>query len=151
MKFRHEWKHEITPADRLILRARLDAVAQRDSHGDRGRYEIRSLYFDDARDTALREKINGVNRREKFRLRYYNGDRSYICLEKKSKINGLCAKESTVLNAWEVQRLLDGDWAWMALDGRPLAAELYHIDLPAVDPTLELALAAIRFAGGETV
>ena len=33
----------------------------------------------------------------------------------------------------------------------PLAAELYHIDLPAVDPTLELALAAIRFAGGETV
>lgn len=33
----------------------------------------------------------------------------------------------------------------------PLAEELYHIDLPAVDPTLELALAAIRFAGGETV
>lgn len=33
----------------------------------------------------------------------------------------------------------------------PLAVKLYGIDLPAVDPTLELALEAIRFAGGETV
>ena len=33
----------------------------------------------------------------------------------------------------------------------PLAVKLYGIDLPAVDPTLELALAAIRFAGGETI
>ena len=33
----------------------------------------------------------------------------------------------------------------------PLAVKLYGIDLPAADPTLELALAAIRFAGGETV
>ena len=33
----------------------------------------------------------------------------------------------------------------------PLAVELYGIALPAVDPTLELALEAIRFAGGETV
>jgi len=30
----------------------------------------------------------------------------------------------------------------------PLAFELYHLDYPAADPTLELALGAIRFAGG---
>ena len=46
----------------------LSAVARRDSHGQNGRYEIRSLYFDDPKDTALREKIDGVSRREKFRL-----------------------------------------------------------------------------------
>lgn len=33
----------------------------------------------------------------------------------------------------------------------PLAVALYRIDLPVTDPTLELALGAIRFAGGETV
>ena len=33
----------------------------------------------------------------------------------------------------------------------PLAETLYHLDYPVTDPTLELALAAIRFAGGETV
>ncbi len=31
----------------------------------------------------------------------------------------------------------------------PIAFSLYRLDYPAVDPTLELALGAIRFAGGE--
>ncbi len=33
----------------------------------------------------------------------------------------------------------------------PLAVRLYHLDFPTSDPTLELALEAIRQAGGETV
>lgn len=33
----------------------------------------------------------------------------------------------------------------------PLAARLYHLTYPFTDPTLELALEVIRFAGGETV
>ena len=125
MKPRHEWKHEITAADRLILASRLSAVAQRDSHGQNGRYEIRSLYFDDPKDTALREKIDGVSRREKFRIRYYSGDASYICLEKKSKWDGLCGKRSVLLSALEVRSLLEGDLDWMPGGGRPLIQELY--------------------------
>lgn len=125
MKPRHEWKHEITAADRLVLASRLSAVARRDSHGQNGRYEIRSLYFDDFRDTALREKIDGVSRREKFRIRYYNGDVSYICLEKKVKRDGLCGKRSVLFSAQEVQSLLDGDLDWMPDSGRPLVQELY--------------------------
>lgn len=125
MKLRHEWKHEITAADRLILASRLSAVARRDGHGQNGRYEIRSLYFDDPRDTALREKIDGVAKREKFRIRYYSGDASYICLEKKSKWDGLCGKRSVLLSTQEVQALLEGDLDWMPGGGRPLIQELY--------------------------
>lgn len=125
MKPRHEWKHEITAADRLVLAARLSAVARRDGHGDNGRYEIRSLYFDDPRDTALREKLDGVARREKFRIRFYNGDASFICLEKKIKQDGLCGKRSVLLSAQEVRSLLDGVLDWMPGSGRPLAQELY--------------------------
>ena len=125
MKPRHEWKHEITAADRLILAARLSAVARRDSHGDHGRYGIRSLYFDDPRDTALREKIDGVARREKFRIRYYNGNTAFICLEKKTKQDGLCGKRSVLLSAQEVQTLLDGGLDWMPGSGRPLVQDLY--------------------------
>ena len=33
----------------------------------------------------------------------------------------------------------------------PLAAELYHLTFQAVDPTLELAKGAIRFAGGTVI
>ena len=125
MKTRHEWKHEITAADRLVLASRLSAVARRDSHGQNGRYEIRSLYFDDPRDTALREKLDGVAKREKFRIRYYGGDASYICLEKKVKRDGLCGKRSVLLSAQEVQALLSGDLDWMPGGGRPLIQELY--------------------------
>ena len=37
MKPRHEWKHEITAADRLVLSSRLSAAARRDGHGQNGR------------------------------------------------------------------------------------------------------------------
>lgn len=125
MKYRHEWKHEINYADMLTLRARLYAVMKRDKHAINGAYQIRSLYFDNLSDKALREKIDGVNIREKFRIRYYNGDTSFIVLEKKSKINGLCAKESCQISADEAQKIVDGDLLWMPESGRPLCMELY--------------------------
>ncbi|MCI8699555.1 MAG: polyphosphate polymerase domain-containing protein [Oscillospiraceae bacterium] len=125
-RYRHEWKHEIDLADRLALRARLGAVCRADLHAVGGSYQIRSLYFDDRRDKALREKIDGVDRREKFRIRYYNGDPSFIRLEKKSKWNGLGAKAMAELSAGEVQAIVDGDLAWMPGSGRPLVQELYH-------------------------
>lgn len=108
MQFRHEWKHEITWEDRLILRSRLGAVLSLDPHAQNGSYRIRSLYFDTPGDRALREKIDGVNPREKFRLRYYNGDSSRVLLEKKSKYTNLCAKEQVLLTREEVQAILQG-------------------------------------------
>lgn len=125
MKYRHEWKHEINYQDRLILLTRLSAVMRRDPHAIGGKYRIRSLYFDSPDDKALREKIDGVNMREKFRIRYYNGDTSYIVLEKKSKRNDLCAKESCRLSVQEAQRIADGDIHFLAADDRPLCLELY--------------------------
>ena len=125
MKYRHEWKHEINMADLLLLKARLSAVMKMDSHAPDGSYTIRSIYFDTPTDTALREKIDGVNRREKFRIRFYNGDTSLLRLEKKSKINGLSAKQSCALTTEEAQRIFDGDIGWMMESGRPLCQELY--------------------------
>lgn len=125
MKFRHEIKHEISLADYFLLRQRLALIAQRDIHGENGSYQIRSLYFDDIQDSALMEKINGVNMREKFRLRYYDDDVSYIRLEKKSKINSLCSKVAAVLTIQETQRLLSGDLEWMMKGDAELVRELY--------------------------
>lgn len=90
-----------------------------------GKYRIRSLYFDNASDQALREKLDGVSRREKFRIRYYNGDLSLIHLEKKSKLGGLGSKEWAPLTAEEAQAIVDGRTGWMLEGGRPLVRELY--------------------------
>lgn len=125
MDFRHEWKHEISYLDMLTLRQRLRAVAQPDGHAVDGRYLIRSLYFDTPSDKALREKLSGVSRREKFRIRYYNGDTSIIHLEKKSKIGGLGNKQSESLSVPETTAILHGDLAWMMDSGRPLLQELH--------------------------
>ena len=125
IRYRHEWKHEISHVDLLSIRQRLRAVAQADPHVRDGKYLIRSLYFDNLNDKALREKIDGVNRREKFRIRYYNGDPSLIHLEKKSRLNGLGTKFSAQLTAEEAQRIVDGDLDWMMDPDRPLLQELY--------------------------
>ncbi len=125
MQFRHEWKHEINSIDQMILRSRLSAVMQRDSHAVGGVYRIRSLYFDTWNDQALRDKIDGVNFREKFRIRYYNNDLDYIVLEKKSKINGLCSKQSCRISVDEAQKIIDGDLNWMIKSERALCVELY--------------------------
>ncbi|MBR1845315.1 MAG: polyphosphate polymerase domain-containing protein [Oscillospiraceae bacterium] len=126
MQYRHEWKHEINRSDLITLRQRLRAVAKIDPHAIDGRYMIRSLYFDTPTDRALREKLDGVNRREKFRIRYYNGDTSLIHLEKKSKLNGLGTKASALLTRQEAQAIVDGELDWMAECGdRPLVQELY--------------------------
>ena len=126
MKFRHEWKHEINKGDYYELRARLSSIAYPDKNGINGRYIVRSLYFDDLNDTALMEKINGVSKREKFRIRYYDYDKSFIHLEKKAKIDKLCCKTSEVISEEQVNKILNGDTQWMLDCEKPLIRELYY-------------------------
>lgn len=125
MDFRHEWKHEISYSDMLTIRQRMNAIAKPDEHAVNGKYQIRSLYFDTLNDKALREKLDGVNQREKFRIRYYNGDLSVIHLEKKSKRGNLGNKQSADLSPEEAQAIIDGNLGWMLHSGRPLVQELY--------------------------
>ena len=126
MEFRHEIKHEITPSDRLDLSMRLGHVMKRDEHGVNGRYVIRSLYFDTLDDTALMEKIDGVNRREKFRIRMYDGNTGFLRLEVKRKVNGLTSKESALITKEETERILKGDTAWMKAHENDLISDLYR-------------------------
>lgn len=125
MNFRHEIKHEINALDAMVIRQRLRAVAKSDSHAANGSYQIRSLYFDNPEDKALREKQDGINRREKFRIRYYNGDTSLIHLEKKQKINGLTSKESVVLTKEEAWAIAQGNYSLIASSPYNLTMELY--------------------------
>lgn len=125
MEFRHELKHEISFLDLLVLRQRLRTVAAVDTYAVDGKYEIRSLYFDNSSDKALREKLDGVNRREKFRIRYYNGDTSLIHLEKKSKCNGLSKKDTVNLTEDEAWAIAAGKYGWMLDSERDLVKELY--------------------------
>lgn len=126
MQFRHEWKHEISYSDMIEIRQRMRAIAKVDAHAVNGKYTIRSLYFDNLTDKALREKLDGVDKREKFRLRYYNHDVSRIMLEKKSKQGGLGYKQDCLLTYEETKEIVEGDYAWMKECDRELLRELYR-------------------------
>lgn len=119
-------KYQITYADMINLRQKLSLVAYRDIHASDGCYDIRSLYFDNLYDKALIEKLDGVNKREKYRIRYYNGNTSFIKLEKKSKFNGLCCKQCEIITAEKVKALLNGDIGWMINSESSLLCELYQ-------------------------
>ena len=126
MKFRHEYKHNINYIDYLALRSRLLAVARPDGNACAdGTYLIRSLYFDNLSDKVLREKIDGVNNREKFRIRFYNRDDTVIHLEKKSKINGLCNKLSTNLTREQTENIIAGRIDFMKESKDALLIEFY--------------------------
>ncbi len=126
MNYRHELKHYINYMDYLVLKSRLSLTARPDPHaGPNGAYHIRSLYFDNYQDKALTEKINGVNNREKFRIRIYNHNQELIRLEKKSKQNGLCIKEDAILTKEQCLQIIQGKNSWMKSSGSPLLIELY--------------------------
>lgn len=124
MDYRHEWKIALDPGDLFVLRQRLRAVMQPDAHAVDGRYRIRSLYFDTPEDRALREKLDGVSRREKFRIRYYNGDTGFIQLEKKCKRGGLGWKEQTQLTERQARDIAAGRFDAVDPGGDALLGEL---------------------------
>ncbi len=123
---RHEIKHSINRGDLLQLRSRLSQVMAQDENTDAcGGYRVRSLYFDNYRDKALREKIDGVDEREKFRFRFYNDNPSFLRLEKKSKKNGLCFKRGCRVEQSLCRAVLAGDYEALKQSGEPLQVELY--------------------------
>ncbi|MBP5606990.1 MAG: polyphosphate polymerase domain-containing protein [Lachnospiraceae bacterium] len=109
----------------LDIRRRLSAIARRDAHAKEGKYHIRSLYFDTPEDTALREKLLGVAKREKYRIRCYDGDTSFIRLEKKTKIGGMGTKDMAALTPGQVMKIIEGDTDWLIDEEDELLRQFY--------------------------
>lgn len=125
-KFRHEIKHYINMSDYLSIRNRLIHIMHIDRNANKdNEYIIRSLYFDNLDDKVLMEKINGINHREKFRIRFYNNNHSFIRLEKKSKLNGLCLKDSAALTKEQCEKIIAGDIDFLMESENPLFKEFY--------------------------
>lgn len=125
MNYRHEYKFQLSPVDYLPLRARLRAVLPHDPHaGENGQYKISSVYFDSPDNRALREKLEGLYCREKFRLRWYGGNTELLHLEKKAKLGQLGRKTVCPLSRTQALALLADDPHWRQGLKDPLAAEL---------------------------
>lgn len=103
---RHEYKFLISKADAELLKLRLPRIMERDPHaGETGQYTIRSLYFDDVNAAAYYEKVDGIDKRTKYRIRFYNYDSSAIKLEKKEKLGNLTRKTAQTITKADARAL----------------------------------------------
>jgi len=110
MEYRHELKFIMTPANALLLKRYLYQLMEIDPNGDDlGRYMVRSLYFDTLGGSAFFDKIDGVEYRKKYRIRYYNNDTDFIRLESKLKIDDLSQKTQERITLDLAQHLMNGE------------------------------------------
>ena len=126
LTFRHELKYYINYRDYLLLSNALKALVSLDAYaGEDATYHIRSLYFDDMYDSALREKVDGSDGRKKYRIRIYNFSDSTIKFEKKMKQGQYVAKSSILLSRSEYQQIAAGEYSFLKDRNEPLASEIY--------------------------
>ncbi len=124
--YRHENKYMINEYKRKLLEAKLGGFLVQDVHSDDdSNYHIRSLYFDDYNNRCYYENESGVDPREKYRIRYYNGDTSYIVLEKKIKNHGFTAKHSCQITEEECRWMMKGHIPPIADDMPDLKKRLF--------------------------
>ena len=126
--YRHELKYQISLGEAALLSTRLRMTLAQDPHAAKngGSYFIRSLYFDDPYETAVEEKVAGVEFRDKIRIRIYNLSDSSIKLERKHKNGQFILKQSVRLSREECDALVAGDCTFLLYRKEPFAKQMFE-------------------------
>lgn len=107
--WRNEIKYVCTQSELLRIEHSIRNLCSLDRHaGPHGEYQIRSLYFDDYRNSCMWENENGVDPREKFRIRIYNGSADRITLECKQKASNMTHKDACLIDKNNCEKLMHG-------------------------------------------
>ncbi|MCL2719599.1 MAG: polyphosphate polymerase domain-containing protein [Lachnospiraceae bacterium] len=124
-KGRREIKYQLTYAEYLVVQTRIASILDYDKNANSGGYSVRSIYFDDLKETAYREKIDGIFDRRKYRVRTYNNNPGIINLECKEKYNRWISKKSARINEEICENLLRGDFSLLQNWEQDIAREFY--------------------------
>lgn len=125
-KLRHELKYFISWKEYVLIRSKLATILRLDDNTKNPEgYLIRSLYFDDMYDTGMFEKLVGVQRRDKYRIRIYDYSDKTINFERKSKYDSYISKVSAPLNRTQTNQILSGDYNSLRESENTLLKEIY--------------------------
>lgn len=129
---RHELKFYINRSDyeytRKILSELMDHDEFQDQKTQNRGYFIRSLYFDDVAESSVEEKLDGVENRDKYRLRIYDCNQNWAKLKRKRKNNSFVNKSSVRVTKAEAQDMIEGNYDFLL--GKPgTAAKSIYFDL----------------------
>lgn len=123
--YRQELKFRVSRSDRELLLRRLSAALRPDKFSNNGLYSVRTLYFDTVCNDALRESLAGDLHKMKYRLRMYNGDDTFLRLEKKVKQGSGGYKIGVNLSRADCEKLIRGDCAFLREKSEPFLLECY--------------------------
>lgn len=125
IKYRNELKYQCSEQQLQLLEMRIRHLCPPDPHaGEDGQYTVRSLYFDDYRNSCYYDNEDGVNRREKFRIRFYDGKTDVITLECKQKIDGKNHKYACRISREQCEAILGGHFV-LPPDAEPVLNKFF--------------------------
>ena len=125
---RRENKYRVSMLTARALFNKLACVLQQDPHNNGAEgYMVRSLYFDSVDDTDFFEKLDGLESRKKVRLRIYSPNDKFAKLEIKEKQGANQRKRSIDVTRSQAQRMIEGDYSFLANMDSELAHELYAL------------------------
>ena len=123
--FRTERKYILNQIQTSGIFARLSMIMQGDPHNGTNAYMVRSLYFDTVFNDDYFDKMAGVERRRKIRLRIYDVNSPVAKLEIKEKQGTSQLKRSLTVTREEAIELQNGNYDVLRDRDEPLAGELY--------------------------
>jgi hypothetical protein len=123
---RRELKYYINYIDYSVLKSRIESIFYRDKNNNpEGYYHVRSLYFDNKLNKNYYQKMAGVEKRNKYRIRIYNLSPNPVKLEIKSKINNVISKESAFIDSRDAKKITSGDFSCLLEYKNPTANKIY--------------------------
>ena len=123
--YRKEIKYPLSLVDFMTIQQRLLPYVKLDPHCTETGYRVRSLYFDSDSDTDLFDTLDGVQNKQKIRLRFYPPNDRIILLENKLKYGTDGVKRSLLLTQEQARKMIRSDYAFLGDLSDPLALRLY--------------------------
>ncbi|MDR2589561.1 MAG: polyphosphate polymerase domain-containing protein [Oscillospiraceae bacterium] len=127
MKYRNELKFILSSQTVEIVKRRIMPVMRRDSNTD-GIYTVNNMYLDDYYDTFLNDKQVGSFSRNKYRVRFYNNNLSFIRFENKRKDGEYSYKRSVVLTENEYNLIKKCDFSFADGSDEPILKDVASIN-----------------------
>lgn len=124
---RRELKYLMNYEDSIRLQSELESLLKLDKHSQNGYYKVRSLYFDSWNNKDFVQKLDGVERRRKIRLRIYDVQQNNAKFEIKEKYGAYQKKDSLIVDRTDVQKYMKGEYGRLLDHDEETAIKLYSL------------------------
>ncbi len=129
-RYRHEMKYFIsfisTYEQRKLAEVLKRSLQLDPNAGQTGDYWIRSLYFDTPESDDYFEKVAGVYKRKKIRMRIYRSSTDDAKIEIKNRVGQYCFKESGTISRDDAEQLIKGNKEVLLKYDHPTMQNVYY-------------------------